>query len=185
MVEILRDKEEVDSFRDRVDGGVREDSVEDFLSSNPLIDWSRVEYRKYQIDIARSSIDKNTLVILPTALGKTMIAVYVSAHYLYMYPGKKILVLAPTKPLVNQLKEKFSSILRIEKNSTVVLTGELNPEDRMNLWISRNVRIFFATPEVVKNDLERGLSLEDFSLVIFDEAHRARGEYSYTKIAQA
>ncbi|MEM4543684.1 MAG: helicase-related protein [Nitrososphaerota archaeon] len=181
----MRDKEEVDSFRDRVDGGVREDSVEDFLSSNPLIDWSRVEYRKYQIDIARSSIDKNTLVILPTALGKTMIAVYVSAHYLYMYPGKKILVLAPTKPLVNQLKEKFSSILRIEKNSTVVLTGELNPEDRMNLWISRNVRIFFATPEVVKNDLERGLSLEDFSLVIFDEAHRARGEYSYTKIAQA
>ena len=41
-----------------------------------------------------------------------------------------------------------------------------------------------ATPEITRNDLERNMiDTEQFSLVIFDEAHRAVGDYAYTAIA--
>ncbi|HEY9491087.1 MAG TPA: helicase-related protein, partial [Nitrososphaeraceae archaeon] len=40
-------------------------------------------------------------------------------------------------------------------------------------------------PQVVKNDLEEGrLHLQDFSLLVFDEAHRAVKDYAYTSIAK-
>ncbi len=54
----------------------------------------------------------------------------------------------------------------------------------MAIWNRKEVRIVFATPEVVKNDLaENRLSLSEFSLLVFDEAHRAVKDYAYTSIA--
>ena len=45
--------------------------------------------------------------------------------------------------------------------------------------------IICATPEITKNDLDRQLvSPEQFNIVIFDEAHRAVGEYAYVGIAE-
>ena len=154
------------------------------ILETPFLNKRRIELRSYQLKIAESSIGKNTLVILPTALGKTIIAVYVSAYYLQRYPEHKILVMAPTKPLVNQHKERFLQLLNIEDYQVNVLTGEISPEERRLWWNSKNVRIFFATPEVVKNDLETGLNLNDFCLLVFDEAHRARKSYAYTTIAK-
>jgi Fanconi anemia group M protein len=154
------------------------------ILNNPLLKKDKIEVREYQVKIAESSIGKNTLVILPTALGKTIIAVYVSAYYLHNQPNSRILVMAPTKPLLNQHKERFTQLLNIDARQLRVLTGETSPEERRLWWNSRNVKILFATPEVVRNDLENGLSLEDFSLLIFDEAHRARKGYAYTNIAQ-
>ena len=41
------------------------------------------------------------------------------------------------------------------------------------------------TPQVLQNDLISGLySLEDVSLIIFDECHRAVGDYAYVFIAK-
>lgn len=154
------------------------------MLDNPLFKKERIELRSYQLKIAESSIGKNTLVILPTALGKTIIAIYVSAYYLCKYPKGKILVMAPTKPLVNQHKERFLQLLNIEDYQVKVLTGEISPEERKLWWSSNNIRIFFATPEVVKNDLETGLNLNEFCLLVFDEAHRARKSYAYTTIAK-
>ncbi|HXX98689.1 MAG TPA: helicase-related protein, partial [Candidatus Bathyarchaeia archaeon] len=49
----------------------------------------------------------------------------------------------------------------------------------------KEIRLVFATPEVVKNDLaENRLSLSQFSLLVFDEAHRAVKDYAYTSIAR-
>lgn len=151
---------------------------------NPLLRREKLDVREYQVRITESSIGRNTLVVLPTALGKTVIAVYVSAHYLNSKPNRRILVMAPTKPLVNQNKEKFIQLLKLEAHQLKVLTGDTSRDERMLWWKSKDVKIFFATPEVVKNDLENGLRLDDFSLLIFDEAHRARKDYAYTKIAQ-
>ena len=53
--------------------------------------------------------DKNTLVILPTALGKTVIAILVCAEFLYNYKSKRVLLMAPTKPLVAQHMSSFFS----------------------------------------------------------------------------
>ncbi|MEM3818886.1 MAG: helicase-related protein [Nitrososphaerota archaeon] len=154
------------------------------ILENPLLRKEKIEIREYQVKIAESSIGRNTLVVLPTALGKTVIAVCVSAYYLYIQPNCRILVMAPTRPLVNQHKEKFAQLLRLEAHQLRILTGDIAPEERKLWWRSRDVMIFFTTPEVVKNDLEDGLSLDNFSLIVFDEAHRARKEYAYTKVAK-
>ena len=45
--------------------------------------------------------------------------------------------------------------------------------------------VICATPEITKNDLDRQIvSTGQFSLVIFDEAHRTIGDYAYSGIAE-
>lgn len=72
---------------------------------HPLIWPKTVEFRLYQNRIADTASQKNMLVILPTALGKTVISAIVAADMLYNYRDAKILVMAPTRPLVMQHRE--------------------------------------------------------------------------------
>jgi ERCC4-related helicase len=151
---------------------------------NPLIWRETVEARLYQEAIAEKAYQKNTMVILPTALGKTVISALVAAHFLYNHWDMKILVMAPTRPLVLQHKDTFSKFLKIKAEDMVVLTGKVPPSYRKYLW-EGNAKVFFATPQVVRNDLEsRRLSLENFSFIVFDECHRARKNYAYTLVAK-
>ncbi|OYT67023.1 MAG: hypothetical protein B6U65_04215, partial [Candidatus Wolframiiraptor sp. EX4484-121] len=155
------------------------------IMRNPMIRWNSIEPREYQIRIAEAALDKNTLVVLPTALGKTMIAIYLTAHYLYNYPDRKVLVMAPTKPLTHQHRDSFLKFLRVKPDEVKVLTGEVKPEYRLYWWDSDSIKLYFATPQVVRNDLDLGLNLRNFSLLVFDEAHRARKNYAYTLVAEA
>jgi ERCC4-related helicase len=145
-----------------------------------------VEFRSYQINIFESlRNNRNTLVILPTALGKTVIAILVCAESLYNYKSKRVLVMAPTKPLVSQHMISFFSVLNIPENFVAVVTGKNLPQNRLAIWNQKEIRLVFATPEVVKNDLtEKRLSLNEFSLLVFDEAHRAVKDYAYPSIAR-
>jgi ERCC4-related helicase len=144
-----------------------------------------IEFRLYQNNIYESAKSKNTLVILPTALGKTIIAMLVSAEFLYNYKSRRILIMAPTKPLVAQHMYSFFSVLNIPEDSIAVVTGKNLPPTRTAIWNQKEIRLVFATPEVVKNDiLENRLSLSEFSLLVFDEAHRAVKDYAYTSIAR-
>ena len=148
--------------------------------NHPLIKENSVSLRRYQELVVSRAIGGNTLVVLPTGLGKTIIAAMVSAHRLYEFPQSKILFLAPTKPLAVQHHKKFSEILK-DGNGTI-LTGAISPEERKERW-DKN-KLIFATPQTIENDLMRGLNLENVSLIIFDESHRAVGNYSYVTIAR-
>ena len=151
---------------------------------HPLIWPKTVEFRLYQKKIAEAASDRNTLVILPTALGKTIISVLVAADTLYHYRDVKVLIMAPTRPLVMQHRNSFMKLLKLGENDTVLLTGTTSPEYRRAGW-EGNARVIFATPQVVRNDLLAGrLSLERYGLLVFDECHRAVKEYAYTDIAQ-
>jgi Fanconi anemia group M protein len=151
---------------------------------HPLIWPGKVEFRLYQKSIAETASERNTLVILPTALGKTVISALVAANILYNYRDAKILVMAPTRPLATQHRETFLKILKLREKDTVVLTGHTPAEHRTAFWRSE-ARIFFSTPQVVRNDLLEGrLNLEKFALLVFDECHRAVKEYAYTDIAR-
>lgn len=154
------------------------------ILENPILRRELIEEREYQLKIAEEATKKNVLVILPTALGKTVIAVLVAAHFLYNHRNKKVLVMAPTRPLVLQHWETFLKFLKIRQEDVEVLTGKTPPAYRMAAWNGKR-RLYFATPQVVANDLERGLGLEEFSLLVFDECHRARKNYAYTKVARA
>ncbi|HET7390649.1 MAG TPA: helicase-related protein [Nitrososphaeraceae archaeon] len=153
--------------------------------NHELIKKRCIEFRSYQENISESIRNKNTLVILPTALGKTVIAILVCAEFLYNYKSKRILVMAPTKPLVAQHLSSFFSVLNVPEDGIAVVTGKNLPSTRMAIWNRKEIRLVFATPEVVKNDLaENRLSLSQFSLLVFDEAHRAVKDYAYTSIAR-
>ena len=146
-----------------------------------ILKTDKIESRAYQEVIAASASDRNTLVVLPTGLGKTIIAVMVAS--IKMKDDQKVLMMAPTKPLASQHMKTFQKFLDIPEDQLQVMTGDTRPEKRYEYW--KEKRAFFATPQVVENDLISGeVPVEDFSLVIFDEAHRATGEYSYVFINQ-
>lgn len=145
-----------------------------------LLKTDELESRAYQEVIAASAVKSNTLVVLPTGLGKTVIAAMVASRTL---ENGKLLFLAPTKPLVEQHQREFLNLLDIEEEDTEVMTGEIRPADRYRRWNEK--KVFFATPQVVENDLiANEVPVEEFSLTIFDEAHRATGEYSYVFISE-
>ncbi len=147
---------------------------------HPLVRKDSLVLRKYQEAVISRAVEENTLVVLPTGLGKTVIAAMVAAHRLRRNPNSKVVFLAPTKPLVVQHKRSFAKFLTTE--DTCVLTGSEPPESRRTLWNSSS--IIFATPQTIENDIIRGVDLADVSLIIFDEAHRAVGDYSYVQIAK-
>ncbi len=137
-----------------------------------------IESRDYQISLANQAKGENCLIVLPTGLGKTAVALQVIAEYLSKGTGG-VLFLAPTRVLANQHYEFLRSNLNLE--DIALLTGEDTLAKRKKLWANS---VICATPEITKNDLERGIvSQEQFSLVIFDEAHRTVGDYAYSWIA--
>jgi ERCC4-related helicase len=151
---------------------------------HPLIYEESIESRAYQENIVESAYDKNSLVILPTALGKTIIAIMLAAHTLYTYKRKRVMVVAPTRPLVLQHMKSFFSVLKLSQDKLAEITGKTPPLPRAAIWNNRDIRLVFATPEVIRNDLhDNRLNMNDFSLLIIDEAHRAVKDYAYTAIA--
>ncbi len=138
-----------------------------------------IEYRDYQVNLANQAMKQNCLVILPTGLGKTTVALQVIAEYLLKGTGG-VLLLAPTRVLTNQHYEFLKNNLTIEDISQI--TGEDLVNKRKKLWMNS---IICATPEITKNDLDRQIvSSNQFNLVIFDEAHRAIGDYAYVGIVE-
>lgn len=141
------------------------------------------EIRDYQRNIAETAAQKNTLVVLPTGMGKTLISVLVGAKRLEEFPESKILITAPTRPLNAQHKKSFEQLMKIPNSEIVLVTGKIPPSNRAELY--ENAKIIVATPQTIRNDLENNiLSLEDFSFVAFDESHRAMKDYAYPYIAK-
>ncbi|MEW5759242.1 MAG: DEAD/DEAH box helicase [Candidatus Thermoplasmatota archaeon] len=146
---------------------------------NPLIKQEAIEARKYQVAISNSCINSSTLVVLPTGLGKTVIGLIVIADAIQRKKGK-VLFLAPTKPLVEQHYSFLKKYLLVE--DIAIFTGEVSPKKRSEIW--NNNRVIVSTPQVIENDIILGkINGEDISLIIFDEAHRAVGNYSYVFIS--
>ncbi len=149
---------------------------------HPLISPGKVERREYQVTLAQAALAHPTLIVLPTGLGKTVIALQVIAETLLKHPAGKVLILAPTKPLVEQHATSFSAMLRDRKVG--IMTGETAGEDREVLFLENDV--IASTPQVVANDIAKErLDLSKVSLIVYDEAHRAVGNYAYVKVAEA
>ncbi len=139
--------------------------------------------REYQEAIFKTCSEKNCLVVLPTGLGKTLIALMMSIDRLKKFPLNKILFLAPTKPLAEQHLNYFKKHLPELFASMELFTGQINATKREKLW--RNSDIVFSTPQCIANDLKKGLyNLTEVCFLIEDEAHRCLKNYDYNFIAQ-
>lgn len=146
-----------------------------------LLNMEGIEFREYQLNIIKSVLERgNTLVVIPTGLGKTFIGTAIIADALVK--GGKALLLAPTKPLAEQHYSTLASMLNMDPDEILLLLGSTNKEKRR--LSESGARVIIATPQTVANDLKGGyLSLDNFKAAIFDECHRAVGKYAYTYIA--
>jgi len=149
---------------------------------HPFVKENTIERRPYQESIVETCLKGNTLCVIPTGMGKTSIAALVAVHRIDKHRNKKVMFLAPTKPLVEQHKRTFEKFMKIGLEMAVI-TGSNKPETRAEMY--KNADVIFATPQTIQNDIKKGrISMKDFSLVIFDEAHRAVGNYAYPYIAK-
>ena len=144
-----------------------------------LIKPNSIEIREYQTNLANDVKNQNCLIVLPTGLGKTTIALQVIVDYMQNGTGG-VLFLAPTRVLVNQHYEFLKENLLIADIG--IVTGEDLLSKRKKKWMNS---VVCATPEITKNDFARNIvSPNQFALVVFDEAHRTVGDYAYSIIAK-
>ncbi|MFC6719647.1 DEAD/DEAH box helicase [Natrialbaceae archaeon GCM10025810] len=149
---------------------------------HPLLEPNFLQRRLYQLKLAGTAANHHTLVCLPTGLGKTTVSLLVTARRLDEVGGKS-LMLAPTKPLVQQHADFYREALAIPDEEIVVFTGDVSPDDRSATW--DDATVIMATPQVIENDLVGSrISLRDVTHVTFDECHRATGDYAYNYIAE-
>ena len=147
---------------------------------HPLIKENSIESRLYQQMLAGDVLKKgNTMVVAPTALGKTIVAILVAADRLQKVKNSKVLILSPSKPLAIQHEDSFREFLTLPCAS---ITGAVKTDERVKRW--EESRIISATPQTVESDLLNGrYDLSGVSLIVFDECHHGVGSYSYVYLA--
>jgi Fanconi anemia group M protein len=151
---------------------------------HPLIKENTIEKRLYQDNILRTAERKNTLVVLPTGIGKTVIAILLAAKRLEKFPDSRALILAPTRPLAAQHQKTFKKFMSLPEENFQLVTGIIKPEKRKERY--EKAKIIFSTPQTIENDIrEDRIDLENVSLLVVDEAHRSVGNYAYTFVAKS
>lgn len=104
----------------------------DMEAGNVWIYPTNYPIRNYQFQIVEKALMMNTLVTLPTGLGKTFIAAVLMYNYYRWYPQGKIIFMAPTKPLVAQQIEACYNIMGIPESDTTEMTGNANDYNTIN-----------------------------------------------------
>ncbi|OLS15514.1 MAG: ERCC4 domain protein [Promethearchaeota archaeon CR_4] len=149
---------------------------------HPLLQPNKIEGRQYQDNIFASIYGQDALVVLTMGLGKTIAAILQAAERLTSLPESKVVLLAPTKPLAAQHQKTFGELMNFTNDQLLLFTGSTPPTRGIKLW--EGAKIVFMTLQVLQNDLKYNrYSLVDVSLLVFDEAHQAVGEYAYTGLA--
>ena len=162
----------------------------------------RYKVREYQRECVLNSLVMNSFVALDTGMGKTFIASAVMMNFYKWFPEGCIVFLAPTVPLVHQQYDAHKSACVVSQDALVKLVG-VQSRNRHKAWgiagslciggpkrfvdrRAKNVhraRIFFSTPQILRNDLVSGVvDARRITLIVFDEAHRALGNYAYVGV---
>ncbi|KAG8220105.1 P-loop containing nucleoside triphosphate hydrolase protein [Butyriboletus roseoflavus] len=137
--------------------------------------------RDYQFNIVKHCLFDNTLVSLPTGLGKTFIAGVVMLNFYRWFPEGKVVFVAPTKPLVAQQIDACHRTCGIPGRDAVELTGNNPRAYRSRMWEEK--RVFYMTPQTLINDLTtENCDPRDIILVVIDEAHKGTGDYAYAQV---
>lgn len=161
-----------------------EDDLKEQSSRKDLIDFSPRRYQRKVFDVA---MRRNTIAVLETGAGKTMIAVMlindVGRSIKSSGLKKLIIFLAPTVHLVQQQFEviKAQTTFEVGKYYGAMGVDEWNS----NCWAQEinEHDVLVMTPAILLAALRKAfLGLEMVGLIIFDECHRATGNHYYTRI---
>ena len=137
--------------------------------------------RRYQFEISATAVRHNTLVSLPTGLGKTLIASVVMYNFQRWFPTGRCCFLAPTKPLVHQQVSSVRRTTGLPLSAFAELTGDMKSEERAQAW--RRARMLFLTPQTLVNDMANDVCpAHEIVCVVIDEAHKATGSHAYAQV---
>ncbi|MHA2278364.1 MAG: helicase-related protein, partial [Candidatus Kariarchaeaceae archaeon] len=140
--------------------------------THPLLREDAIQSRVYQQILFSTAVKENTLVILPTGLGKTIIILMLIAKFQLQNPEHQSIVIAPTRPLVDQHFENFVDLLQIKPDEIGIISGGTKPIDRKEMW--KKLKVIIATPQTLRNDIiSEYVDFNNVSLFCVDEAHRA------------
>ncbi len=150
------------------------------------VNYQVIQPRDYQIELAKQILKtKSTILVMPTALGKTYVTALLIGAMLVEKPSMRAIFLAPTKPLSVQQGQRMSELVALNTTNggIEVLTGEVGYEQRSISW--KTAQIVVATPQTCLSDvLANRLDLAGFDLLILDECHRAVRNYAYGKLGK-
>ncbi len=162
---------------------VQEDFEKKHYVSDCNVSSHKIEARLYMLQVVKECIKSNSFVCVATGLGKTYIELLIALYFLkYRSCIKKILILAPTKPLCEQHKHKAEEVF--VGISIAVLTGNVSQNKRKGIWDSN--QIIIATPQTIFREIKKNSGIgnsKDIQLVIFDEVHNMTGHYDYVNLA--
>ena len=148
------------------------------MSNGKKLDFSEIKLkpRKYQIKAARIALDKRkSIIVLPTGTGKTLIGLIWIKNLLKKGLVKKVIVLEPTRILVEQVTGFFK---RIGNLDAVPIHGMVPREVKERGW---REEVIVTTPEEA---LFHEDELKYFDAVLIDECHHAVGEDAYRKVLE-
>ncbi|XP_047327268.1 endoribonuclease Dicer homolog 3a-like [Impatiens glandulifera] len=131
---------------------------------------------------------RNTITVLGTGSGKTLIAVMIIKEMglsLSSFPGRKklIMFLAPTVHLVHQQFEvvKTHTSLRVDEYYGLKGVDDWNSQ-HWEKEVNAN-DVFVMTPQILLDALRKSfLSFDMIHLMVLDECHLATGSHPYAKI---
>ncbi|XP_039850430.1 endoribonuclease Dicer homolog 3a-like isoform X2 [Panicum virgatum] len=143
--------------------------------------------RRYQLDLYEVATCQNTIAMLDTGAGKTMIAVMLIKHFGMISKTnndrKLIIFLAPTVQLVTQQCEVIKSYTDFEVEHYHGAKGV--DQWKAHSWQEQlaKYQVVVMTPQVLLDALRQAfLILDMVSLMIFDECHHATGNHPYARI---
>lgn len=150
------------------------------LSSNEVPNKKRP--REYQesaiqriVEAYINKYDHRALIVLATGLGKTFVAAE-AMRRIHLIDHPRVLVLAHTNPLVEQLERAFWPFL-YPSQTTLVWNGYERPSQEM----LESSNMIFACVDSVAEYLSLYRELPSFDVVIVDECHHA-GSSTYRAV---
>ncbi|GMS89244.1 hypothetical protein PENTCL1PPCAC_11419, partial [Pristionchus entomophagus] len=147
--------------------------------------------REYQKELTeKAEAGENTVIVAPTGSGKTVVAAHIIRQHIErrsdMGKGARVIIVAPTVPLVSQHGIVLYRYLR-DVAFIDYLHGniQLSKNDRIEALLSNNLVI--CTPQLLINCLqsvrrEDRLFISDFSLLILDECHHTCEKHPYAQL---
>lgn len=129
--------------------------------------------REYQLRIADDCVKHNTIVLLPTGSGKTLIAAEAIRQL-----RAPTLFLVPTISLV----EQQSTAIRGFLSASMLHVGQYYG----GMPIPQGFDILVATPKAFESALQRGeesFKWDRFGIVVFDEVHHVLKDHPYRALA--
>lgn len=157
--------------------GLQVFNCENFLSAN-----SNKNVRSYQKQAYVECLLQNTVLVMPTGTGKTLVAALVMHCFCQLNPNRTAVMVVDRVPLVFQQKE---ALTRDTGMRVLGLCGENKTEARVSRWLDGFYDAVVITAGCFVSLLECNTVIIDmFSVIVFDECHHASGNHHYTTILQ-